>query len=85
MRKPSTRAGRLVDEVEDLALVVGLEGLELHAELTRQVGKATVDVVQGVRPVHLGLAPPQQPEIRPVDHGDLHDSARFSHSSRAEK
>ena len=53
------------DPVEEGTLVVRLEGLEGHAEVTGTLLEAAVDAVERLFSVDLGLSGPEQLKIRP--------------------
>jgi len=53
------------DPVEERPLVVRLEGLEGHPELTGTLLEAAVDAVERLFSVDLGLSGPEQLKIRP--------------------
>src|SRR4029077_21102388 len=66
----------LLQEVDDLAFVVGLEEIDLHTELSRFVANRVNQVGQRLRPVDVGLALAEQVQVGSVDDEEpLHASA----------
>src|SRR5437899_1134110 len=61
---------RLVDEVDQLALAVGLPAIGLEAELRRGLPAQCLDVGQRGMAVLLGLARPEHVGVRPVENED---------------
>jgi len=60
----------LVDEIDQFALAIGLPAIGLQPELCRGVGAQFLDVGERRMAVGLGLAGPQQIEVRAVKHVD---------------
>ena len=61
---------RLVDEIDQLAFAVGLPAIGLQAELRRGLRAQLLDIGERRMAVGLGLAGPQQIEVRAVEHVD---------------
>ena len=61
---------RLVDEIDQLAFAVGLPAIGLQAELRRRFRAQLLDIGERRMAVGLGLARPQQIEVRAVEHID---------------
>lgn len=71
------------DAVEELALVVRLEGLDGDAELAAAFLEAPVDVGEGLFPVDLGLSRPEELQIRPRKNEDPGRSCLLAQESSA--
>ena len=61
-----------VQAVDQGALVVRLEAIDLAAQLARERPQARVDVGERVAPVDLGLALTEQVQVRAVENEDAH-------------
>jgi hypothetical protein len=61
-------AGGVLDAIDELALDVGLDGLDLDAELGRERAQAVVDLLERERPVDVGLATTEEVQVRAVQH-----------------
>ena len=62
------RPPRLLQPVDEHALVVALPGLEVEPPPPRLGPAEPEDVVERRRPVDVGLARPEQVEVGPVEH-----------------
>ena len=73
-----------MDAIDELALDVGLNGLDLDAELGRERAQAVVDLLERERPVDVGLAATEEIQVRAVQHEHgLAAGAPILHRSRA--
>src|SRR5260370_5475468 len=59
---------RLVDEIDQLALAIGLPAIGLEAELRRGLRAQFLDIGELCMAVGLGFASPQHVEVRTVEH-----------------
>jgi hypothetical protein len=69
-QQPRVGAAALADAIEQIALVVRLEGVDLDAELLATRLEAPVDVGERLLAVDLRLARAEQLEIRPREDED---------------
>ena len=70
----------LVQEVDQHAFVVGLDRLDLHAELGRQRRHLRVDLRQRGVAVDVRLAAAEQVQVRAVQDKELHGISPWHHS-----
>src|SRR5437588_863804 len=67
-RTPVRARAMPLEKVDDLALVVALEQAGLPAQRLRLRLHRPIEVVEGARAVHLGLARSQEVQVRSIDH-----------------
>ncbi|MNN82959.1 hypothetical protein D3C81_1999520 [compost metagenome] len=67
------RVDVLVQEVDQRALVVGLQRGQFYAQFTGQRAQALVDFRQGGGAIDVRLAAPEQVEVWAVQNKNLHD------------
>src|SRR6266542_303266 len=72
-----------VNRIDKLSFAVVLLKGERHTELTRDVLEILLDVGERFLPVEVGLANPEQIEVRAIQDGDFH--SLVSPSSHARK
>jgi hypothetical protein len=59
-----------MDPVDQNPLVVGLEEIDVHADLTADRSAETLDIAHGPRSVVSGFAGTQQVQVGPVEYED---------------
>src|SRR5690606_34623016 len=74
--------GRLLDQVDQFALMVGLPRFDGDAGLARRLGQPPVDVAEGVGAVMARLAASEQVEVGAVENQDVGHRRRALKNSR---
>src|SRR5947208_286445 len=77
-KRPRSRSARLLNGVDNLALVIGLDVIERVAVRLRHCPCVTDELVEGVASVDLRLARAQHVQVRPRDEQDRHHCAQPS-------